>query len=75
MLNDLRDQSSFQDDTHLEEDLPKPIKPKEHRGLDQLTGTNARQRFILAVMLFIVVCLLGVMLLFLTGKVVLPITF
>jgi hypothetical protein len=33
---------------------------------------NAQQRFILSVMLLIVVCLLGVMFLFVTGKIVPP---
>ena len=78
MLDNLRDQASF-----LEEEQPpetnKPIEhappklPKErkpHRSFDQITGMTAKQRFILAVMLLVMVCLLGIMLLVITGKVI-----
>jgi hypothetical protein len=40
-----------------------------------MTGTTARQRFVLALMLLVMVCLLGIILLVVTGKVVLPIQF
>ncbi len=54
---------------------PEPVQQKEspfkteRRTLDQVTRTSALQRFILAVMFLIMVCLVGVMLLVLTGKI------
>lgn len=72
MLENLRDQASFQEEeAPLDPNAPKPPKPrKPRRNLDQITGMTAPQRFALAVMLFIIVCLLGVMLLLISGKVV-----
>ena len=71
MLDNLRDQASFKDDEPLESEAPKLPKPrKPRRSFDQITGMTAQQRFALAVMLSIVVCLLGVMLLLITGKMV-----
>jgi hypothetical protein len=77
MLNDLRNQASFepgeeesQESIHLEQ-IP---QPKPRRTFNQMTGTNSVQRFMLALMLLMMVCLMGVMLLVVTGKVVLPIT-
>lgn len=76
MLDNLRDQASsspmFQDETP-KPDLPdQPKPPKVRRTFDQMTGMTALQRFTLVFMLFIIVCLLGVTLLILTNKVVLP---
>jgi hypothetical protein len=76
MLNDLRNQASFepgeeesQESIHLEQ----PIEPKRRRTFNQMTGTNSVQRFLLALMLLVMVCLMGVMLLVVTGKVVVPV--
>ena len=77
MLNDLRNQASFEpeEEEPLETIQPQPPKlPKSRRSFDQMTGTNGKQRFMLALMLLMMVCLLGVMLLVITGKVVLPIS-
>ncbi len=69
MLDNLRDQTSFQEeDEPLDPNAPKPPKPR--RSFDQITGMTAQQRFALAVMLSVVVCLLGTMFLFLSGKMV-----
>jgi hypothetical protein len=72
MLDNLREQASFQEDEEpLDPGLteaPKP--PKRRRSFDQITGTTAQQRFALAVMLLVIVCLLGTMFLFLSGKMV-----
>lgn len=46
--------------------------PRRARTFDQITGTTAFQRFVLSVMFLVMVCLLGVMLLVLTGKVIVP---
>jgi hypothetical protein len=76
MLDNLRDQAAssplFQDETP-KPDLPdQPKPPKVRRSFDQVTGMTALQRFTLVFMLFIIVLLLGVTLLILTNRVVLP---
>lgn len=79
MLDNLRNQSSFQPDEEEPQELVQPEKtkklPTRHRSFDQVTGTTAQQRLVLAVMLLVMVCLLGVILLVITGKVVPPIQF
>jgi hypothetical protein len=72
MLDNLRDQASFQEEEEpVEPNTPKPPKVRgPRRSFDQITGTNARQRFALAVMLSIIVCLLGTMFLVISGKIV-----
>jgi hypothetical protein len=76
MLDNLRDQSSFTPD---EEELvpeikpPEPPKPpKPRRSFDKITGTTDKQRLLLAIMLMVTFCLLGSLILIITGKVVLP---
>jgi hypothetical protein len=77
MLDNLRNQASFQPDEEekppetSQPEKPKPRKPR--RSFDQVTGTNDKQRLMLAVMLLVMVCLLGVILLVITGKVIPPI--
>ena len=73
MLDNLRDQASFQDDeVPPEEGAPQPKVKRPRRTLDQATGMTAKQRFFLMVMLLIMVCLLGTMFLFATDKIVPP---
>jgi len=88
MLDNLRNQASFKEEEPpevKESKPPKPIKPpkppkppKKPRpriqlpSMDKMTGMTPRQRFFLAVMLLIMVCLLGTMLLLVTGKVIPP---
>jgi hypothetical protein len=88
MLDDLRNQASFKEEEPpevKESKPPKPAKPpkppkppKKPRpriqlpSMDKMTGMTPRQRFVLAVMLLIMVCLLGMMLLLVTGKVIPP---
>jgi hypothetical protein len=74
MLDNLRDQATFQEEEKpLDSNAPKPPKQrkpyKPRRSFDQITNMTAPQRFALAVMLFIIVCLLGWMLLLISGKV------
>jgi hypothetical protein len=78
MLDNLRDQASFQEE-EVPQDTNEPIEPispklpkerKPRRSFDQITGMNSKQRFILAVMLLVMVCLLGTMLLVITGKMI-----
>jgi hypothetical protein len=77
MLDNLRNQTSFEPgEEPLDPIGPQSPKPrKTRRSFDQITGTKAPQRFMLSMMLLIMVCLLGVILLVFTGKVVLPLTF
>jgi hypothetical protein len=73
MLDNLRNQASFQEDEPVETPEVKPPKQKKpRRGLDKMTGMTAPQRFALALMLFFIVCLFGTLLLFISGKVLLP---
>ncbi|MCS6906519.1 MAG: hypothetical protein RML93_01400 [Anaerolineales bacterium] len=48
---------------------PEPVK-RPRKSFDQITGTTPFQRFVLSVMLFITVCLMGTMFLLITGKIV-----
>ena len=79
MLDNLRSQASFTPDEEDEPSEPsqpeEPKPPKPHRTIDQITGTTDKQRFLLAVMLLVMVCLLGSIFLLLTGKVVLPVSY
>jgi len=71
MLDNLRDQaasSQFEEEVVPVQEEVEPPK----LSLDQILGINVQQRFILSVMLLFVVCLLGVMFLFVTGKIVPP---
>ncbi len=83
MLDNLRDQASFQDEKQPPDQIkikepkpPKPPKPpgprqrRQYRSFDDITHMSARQRFALAVMLLIIVTLLGTMLLIISGKIV-----
>jgi hypothetical protein len=74
MLDNLRNQTSFEDEEDSQDsDEFKSSKPRKvRRNLDQITGMTAQQRFILAVMLAVIVCLLGTMLLLLSGRIILP---
>jgi hypothetical protein len=81
MLDDLRNQTSFEPGEEEPESFEpeKPAKlprqrptPRPRRTLDQITHMKASQRFMLAVLLMITVCLLGMALLVLTGRMVLP---
>jgi len=72
MLDNLRDQASFQEEEQpVDAKEEKPPKPRmQIRSLDQITGMTAPQRFALAVMLTVIVILLGVAFLLISGKVV-----
>ena len=75
MLDNLRNQATFEPD---EEEPLVPIQPekskppKRRRSFDQMTGTTDKQRLLLAIMMLVMVCLLGVIFLIIAGKVALP---
>jgi hypothetical protein len=74
MLDNLRNQATFKPEEEPEEPI-RPEKPKlrkRRRSFNQVTHTTDKQRLMLAIMLLVMVCLLGVILLVFTGKVVLP---
>ena len=78
MLDNLRNQASFTPDEEepVESKVPEePKPPKPHRSIDQITGTTDKQRLLLAVMLLVMVCLVGSILLLITGRVVLPVSY
>jgi len=75
MLNDLRNQATFEPGQEEQPEVtqpetPKPAKPR--RSFGQVTGTTDKQRLMLAIVLLVMVCLLGGFLLIFTGKVILP---
>jgi hypothetical protein len=76
MLDNLRSQATFEPEEEPVETPPeKPKPPKPRRTFDQMTGTNDRQRLLLALMLMVSLCLVGVVILVITGKWVLPLWF
>jgi hypothetical protein len=82
MLDNLRSQTSFEpgDEEPVSFDPEPPKKAKKparapRRGIDQITGLKASQRFILALMLLVMTCLGGATLLILTQKIALPLGF
>jgi len=69
MFDDLRDSNSpFLD----EEQNPPPAKPRKTRDKPGFLGMTASQRFVLALLLFFMVCACGAFLLILGGKISLP---
>ena len=69
MFDDLRDSNSpFLD----EEQNPPPSKPRKTRDKAGFLGMTASQRFVLALLLFFMVCACGAFLLILGGKITLP---
>jgi ABC-type Na+ efflux pump permease subunit len=74
MLDNLREETSFQpdDETNPPDSFDKPRPRIRRKTVDQVTGTTGLQRFVLTFMLFTMVCLIGVLVLVVTGKVILP---
>jgi hypothetical protein len=75
MLDNLRNQATFEPGEEEQPEIiqPEPPKPPQpRRSFDKMTGTTDKQRLMLAIMLFIMVCLLGVILLVITGRWILP---
>jgi len=83
MFDDLRNsddvQGSFTPDDELDLDVESLLKKKETKpalgikiNSKTFLGMNAFQRFIISVLLFSMVCVLGTMLLMITGSIQLP---
>jgi hypothetical protein len=74
MLDDLRNSSAFLDDeeTETEEEQAVVERPARRRKKEPFLGMTAQQRFLISLMLFMMVCVLGVFTLILTDTIVLP---
>ena len=74
MLDDLRNSSSFidEEDTDEQEEAVIQRRPVRQRNKETFMGMTAQQRFILSLMMFFMVCMLGSAALILTGSVVIP---
>jgi hypothetical protein len=73
MLDDLRNSSSFIDDEEetVEEDFVNQRSYRKQKR-ELFLGMTAQQRFIISLMIFMMVCVLGSFALVLSGSVVLP---
>lgn len=76
MLDNLRDPDPsqfFQDEDEIETNIENPDSgyksSNNNRNYRRFLGFKSQQLFILLLMLFLVVCLLGVMFLLVTGKI------
>ncbi len=73
MLDDLRNSSSFVDEEdNNEQEEVIAHRPARRRGKETFLGMTAQQRFILSLMMFLMVCMLGAAALILTGSIALP---
>ena len=73
MLDDLRNSSSFIDEEDPNE--PEEVvqrRPARQRSKETFLGMTAQQRFILSLMMFFMVCMLGSAALILTGSIAFP---
>jgi hypothetical protein len=73
MLDDLRNSSSFIDDEEetVEEDFVNQRSYRKQKR-ELFLGMTAQQRFIISLMIFMMVCVLGSFALVLSGSIVLP---
>ncbi len=71
MFDDLRNesQSGFQEEQAKPAPAPVAKRPTAKKKGKKILGMTALQRFVLATLLFLMTCLVGVALLVLTGKV------
>jgi hypothetical protein len=70
MLDDLRNSSSFIDEEEPPEEQSGRYRTSRGRSKGHFLGMTAQQRFIISVMLFLMVCVLGSFALILSGSVV-----
>jgi hypothetical protein len=75
MLDDLRNSSSFideEDNQKTAEAQNTTLRTEYHQEKSSFLGMTAQQRFILSLILFIMVFILGVFALVVSGSIVLP---
>lgn len=74
MFDNLREQASsspfYEEEAQFQPAAGTPAPPPVRRASGRLLGMTATQRFTLAVMLMMIVCILGSVVLLITGKVV-----
>ena len=72
MLDDLRNSSAFidEEETPEQEEGAVPQRVSRRQSKDTFLGMTAQQRFILSLMMFFMVCALGVFALIITGSIV-----
>ena len=72
MFDNLRDSSDFyeegQSDTYQEQAQTRPAVARRRRRNARFLGLTAQQRFLLSVMLFFTVCIVGALAMFVLGK-------
>jgi hypothetical protein len=74
MFDNLRESAS--DSSFYEDDLnapkgneaPKAVRSSARRSSSRFLGMNAQQRFIISMMLFFTVCVIGTLAMFILGK-------
>lgn len=75
MLDDLRNASSFSEEEEKQNQEPSEIRSQyaaQESSQTTFLGMSAAQRFILSLMIFLIVCVLGAFALVASGSVVLP---
>ena len=72
LLRDQPEGAFFQEEAAPPEIPDQKHGKNRHRNSMKGTGLTVFQRFVLSVMFFFMICLLGFMLLIFTGKIVLP---
>ena len=73
MLDDLRNDADFQEEELQLEEAPQSTKRiLRRRSRGPFLGMTPSQRFVIALMLFLMVCVLGAAVLILTESMVLP---
>lgn len=70
MLDNLRDQASATPFIEDDEQLLGEAPPRPPRASGRFLGMTAPQRFVISLMLLFTVCLLGVLVLLVTGRIV-----
>lgn len=71
MLDDLRNSSTFIEDEEPAQEKVRRYRSERGQGKENFLGMTAQQRFIISVMLFLMVCVLGSFALVLSGSVAL----
>jgi hypothetical protein len=72
MLDDLRNSSSFIDDEPPAEQEPVQRRTIRRRQKETFLGMTAQQRFIISLMLFLMICVMGTFALVFSGSITLP---
>lgn len=69
MLDDLRNSSAFIDEEEPAEEEVTRYRPRRGQRKGSFLGMTAQQRFIISLMFFLMICVLGVFALVLSGSV------